>query len=223
LWANEKFLKRYNGDVVAALSRHAGKASDVLEFGAGIGTLALLWQDRTKVKPECLEIDDELRATLQQRGLVCHRDIDAMDQSFDTIYSSNVLEHIDDDVAMLKKIHARLKPGGNLALFVPAFMCIYSDLDAAVGHYRRYEKAELLEKLRLAGFVVQDCHYADSIGFFAWWSTRLSGYSPDKKLGSNNSLAVYDRFIYPLSKLLDWVGFRHLFGKNIVVHARRSA
>lgn len=223
LWANEKFLKRYNADVVATLSRHAGGAPEVLEFGAGIGTLALLWQAVTRVKPECLEIDDELAATLKQRALVCHRDIDTLDKRFDLIYSSNVLEHIEDDVAMLRKIHARLKPGGAFAIFVPAFMRIYSDLDAAVGHYRRYEKNELLDKLRQAGFDIQDAHYVDSIGFFAWWSTRLSGYKQDKKLGSNNSLAVYDRYIYPLSKCLDWLGCRHWFGKNIVVYARRPA
>ena len=54
LWTNEKFLKNYNKDVVNKLSEFSREKPDVLEFGAGIGTLAQLWQSTTMVKPKCL-------------------------------------------------------------------------------------------------------------------------------------------------------------------------
>lgn len=221
MWAGERDLINYNNDLVAKMSRYAGAARDALEFGAGIGCIARLWHARTQVKPDCLEIDDVLRAVLVERQFQSYDSLDALTKKYDLIYSSNVLEHIEDDVAILKQLHATLNPGGTLVVFVPAFMMIYTPLDASVGHYRRYGRAELLQKLQLADFDVQTSYYVDSIGFFAWWAVKLRGYKPDHKLGAGNGLAIYDKFIYPVSKLLDWLGLRYLFGKNVLVVAKK--
>jgi hypothetical protein len=37
-----------------------------------------------------------------------------------------------------------LQDGGTLAIYVPAFMLIFNNLDRAVGHYRRYHRADLV-------------------------------------------------------------------------------
>ncbi|MCA3086086.1 MAG: hypothetical protein ING65_07185 [Rhodocyclaceae bacterium] len=50
----------------------------------------------------------------------------------------------------------------------------------------------------------------------------MRGYSPTKKLGSALDLSLYDRFILPLSSALDAVGFRYLFGKNLLVIAKKK-
>lgn len=55
----------------------------------------------------------------------------------------------------------------------PLPVCLYSDMDAAVGHYRRYTRAELVGKLDSAGFAPVACRYADSIGFAAALAFRL--------------------------------------------------
>ncbi len=222
LCANENFLKKYSADTVAKLSKYAKDKPEVLEFGAGIGTLAQLWHAATGIKPECLEIDESLRTLLRERELYCYESLDAIHKTFDVIYTSNVLEHIEDDVAALKSLHAKLKPGGIIAIYVPAFMCLYSELDAAIGHYRRYEKAELIRKLELANFKIKECCFADSIGFFAWLSMKFKGYRNDQKLGSGKSLAIYDKYLWPLSRLLDGIGLRFLFGKNLLVIAEKA-
>ena len=222
LWANERCLKKYNRDIVEKLARHALQRGSVMEFGAGIGTLAGLWEKTTGVRPVCLEIDPQLRQILQERQFQCYQSLDAVDQAFDTIYSSNVLEHIEDDVAILRQLHEKLQPGGTLAVYVPAFMSIYTELDAAVGHYRRYARGELVEKMQRAGFRVERSHYVDCIGYFAWLSVRLRGYKGDRKLGDGKSLAIFDTWLYPLSRLFDGLGLRHLFGKNLLVIARKD-
>ena len=63
--------------------------------------------------------------------------------------------------------------------------------------------------------------YVDSIGFFAWLSLRLKGYGDNNKLGSGNSLKIYDKVVYPISAVLDWLGFKYLFGKNLLVIAQK--
>jgi 2-polyprenyl-3-methyl-5-hydroxy-6-metoxy-1,4-benzoquinol methylase len=104
-----------------------------------VGTLAQNWEVKTGIKPECLEIDNSLRTMLVDRGFKCHDKPESVTKTYDGIYTSNVLEHIEDDVETLRKIHGMLKPGCNLVIYVPAFMCLYSELDSSIGHYRRYQ------------------------------------------------------------------------------------
>ena len=89
-------------------------------------------------------------------------------------------------------------------------------------------KKELLEKLRESRFEVIDSFYVDSIGFFASLAIKFFGYKGSLRLGNNGtwwyaegSLLIYDKFIYPISEILDALGLRYFFGKNILVAARK--
>ena len=50
----------------------------------------------------------------------------------------DVLEHIEDEGAVLKEVHRLLAPNGHLFLTVPAYQFLFSVDDVAAGHYRRY-------------------------------------------------------------------------------------
>jgi SAM-dependent methyltransferase len=88
--------------------------------------------------------------------------------SFDSVVSSEVLEHIDDDLKALQIMYSVLKPNGTLVLDTPAFNFLYSPLDKKIGHYRRYTKKTLQEVLEKAGFEVEEIRYWNLIGFFGW-------------------------------------------------------
>lgn len=220
LWKAESNLSRYNNDVVRLLSQLAVSEIDVLEFGAGLGTLAKIWSEQSGVAPECLEIDPVLREVIESRGYVCYASTDEIRKKYDLIYSSNVLEHIEDDVVALQTLHGLLKDGGVLALYLPAFPCLYSSVDASIGHYRRYTKRELKQKLISAGFSLERLAYSDCVGFFAWLTTKLGG--SDRKLASEESLVFYDKYLFPISKMLDAFGLKHFFGKNLLAIARKA-
>lgn len=221
LWAHEKCLVNYHKDVVKKLSKFASKSSEVLEFGAGLGTLVNIWECQNKIKPECLEIDNSLRSILLDRGYICYKSIDDINKNFHIIYTSNVLEHIDDDLAALKKINSKLKTHGYLAIYVPAFMCLYNKFDFSIGHYRRYKKKDLIEKLLKANFKIEECYYVDSLGFFAWLLVKLKRSSNEGQLSSEKSLKIYDKILYPISSFFDSIGLRYLFGKNLLVIAKK--
>jgi SAM-dependent methyltransferase len=94
---------------------------------------------------------------------------------FDVIGLFDVLEHISDDVSVLSDLHAMLKPGGFLILTVPAHMSLWSYFDEASHHRRRYEYAELKEKLEQTGYYIEFLtSYMTSIFPLVWLGRRLA-------------------------------------------------
>lgn len=209
----------YNGFIVNLIHRHLADCRRVVDFGAGIGTLSTLYAQKTGALPLCVEIDAAGQSTLKSRGFPVYRSLPEISGDIDGIYSSNVLEHIEDDRAVMRQMYDKLRPGGRLVLYLPAFQMLFSGLDASVGHYRRYGRADLCSKLKSAGFEIASVRYADAAGFFAALAVKLLGYDAEKGLGSQASLRLYDRFVFPVSRELDALGLRFLFGKNIAVMA----
>jgi len=75
-----------------------------------------------------------------------------LDRTFDVVIASEVMEHQQDDIQFLETLKERLVEGGLLLLTVPAHMAAWGANDDFCGHVRRYERNELAEKLRLAGY-----------------------------------------------------------------------
>lgn len=223
LIGSENCLRGYNRDIVLKMSGYLKNAKSILEFGAGIGTLAIEWKTQTGIAPECVEIDNQQQEIIRSRGFICYQSMQEISKIFDGIYTSNVLEHIEDDVGALRELYAQLQAGGTLVIYVPAFMCLFSQMDSAVGHYRRYGKNELLSKVRQAGFSVMECYFVDSGGFFVSLAVRLFGYKEGAGDEYHSTLKIYDRWIYPMSKFFDRLGLRHLFGKNLLLVASKPA
>jgi SAM-dependent methyltransferase len=73
---------------------------------------------------------------------------------FDVAGAFDVIEHIEDDHAVLRELHAAVVPGGGLVLTVPQHPSLWSEYDARAGHVRRYRSAELCEKVVEAGFEI---------------------------------------------------------------------
>lgn len=71
---------------------------------------------------------------------------------FDAIGAFDVIEHIEDDLSVLRGIQRALKAGGRLILTVPQHRFLWSNLDEFVHHRRRYSRTDLLSKLESAGF-----------------------------------------------------------------------
>jgi 2-polyprenyl-3-methyl-5-hydroxy-6-metoxy-1,4-benzoquinol methylase len=69
----------------------------------------------------------------------------------DGVVMLNVLEHIEDDAAALREVCRMLKPGGHVVLEVPAGAALYDDYDKALLHFRRYDMAELVARIKAAG------------------------------------------------------------------------
>ena len=192
--------------------------NDVLDCGAGTGNFAL--QRRSDgISVVCVEPYGCWRGSLSSSELAAYPDIsDIPLKSLDCTYSRNVLEHIEDDRATLEAIHERIRPEGRIIISVPAFNILYSKMDELVGHRRRYRRKDLVEKIEDAGFQVDTATYVDSLGFFLALVYRWIGN--DSGVISSGSVKMYDRILFPLSRILDRLLFGS-FGKNLLVVGTR--
>ena len=140
----------------------------LLEFGAGIGNISELLSSYT---PLCLtDTDARMLAHLKNKfSHINNVSVNFLDitqpppehlvGSFQTVIGINVLEHVEDDEKALFHLGNVLKPSGRLLLLVPAKKWAYSDLDRQLGHFRRYEKRELREKLVKASFQIEKLYF----------------------------------------------------------------
>ena len=209
----------YNAFLVDQIADAMKTCEGIVDYGSGLGTFAMSMRERGH-SVICIEPEPNLKKRLTEVGLTTYASLDSLDDnSIDGIYSLNVLEHIEDDVAALESLYNKLVDGGALYIYVPAFQILYSAMDRRVGHVRRYPLQELTDKCRRAGFKIEQASYCDSLGFFA--SLAYKAMNPSSGAISRTSLVYYDRLIFPVSRLLDRI-FGGVFGKNVWVSARKS-
>ena len=93
--------------------------------------------------------------------------------SFDILVASDCLEHIEQDTKALDNWLSLLKPNGQLIVFVPAFMFLWSGHDVVNHHFRRYTKTELVHKIQNANFKIIRSGYWNVLLFFPITAIRL--------------------------------------------------
>lgn len=99
---------------------------------------------------------------------------------FDTIGAFDVIEHIEEDEQVLSQIHSALKEDGMMILTVPQHAWLWSPVDAAACHERRYSSAELERKVRAAGFEILRSTSFVSFLLPALLVARFVSHDPEK-------------------------------------------
>lgn len=169
---------------------------DILEIGAGIGTFTFPLTGLGNVttvdnNPDCVAHAREL---LKETADVGFGDIETGKyffgkRRFDSIVCLNVLEHIKDDLVALANMYALLKPQGRLILLVPSHKSLYGALDERYGHWRRYSKKPLAEKLRGVGFIIQEMRYLNWFGAIGWF---VNGRILSRNTLPRGPLSIFD-------------------------------
>ena len=132
-------------------------ALEILDVGCGAGNMIHHLSRYGRVRG--LEVDPRPVKEARLRGY----QVDLQDATqpypfdeatFDLVTAFDVIEHVDDDRAILQEAYRTLKPGGHIAITVPALMWLWSHNDEINAHKRRYTAEELSSKLTDAGFAV---------------------------------------------------------------------
>jgi hypothetical protein len=196
---------------------------DVIEVGAGIGVNTALLQNPRVRTWHCLEPDPNLarRLTEAVAGIPgCSSSTGMIDslagRQFDSILYIDVLEHIEADRDELRRAAELLRPGGHVIVLSPAHQFLFSPFDAAIGHYRRYNKASL-SACSPESCALESMFYLDFFGMALSVANRLLLRQSSPTL---QQIQTWDRYIVPASRMLD--GVVGWTGKTIVGVWRRK-
>jgi SAM-dependent methyltransferase len=133
------------------------------------------------------------------------------EEKFDSIIYIDVLEHIEEDKKELLTISRHLKKNGFLIILCPAHQKLFTPFDAAIGHFRRYNK-RLLTDAAPPNLKCIKLIYLDSVGLLASLGNKLilNSSSPSYK-----QIQFWDKMLVPISRLTDPIS-RFRIGKSIL-------
>jgi SAM-dependent methyltransferase len=154
------------------------------------------------------------------------------DGTFDRIIASEVLEHIWRDVAAIGELVRVLRPGGSIAVTVPARVperiCWALDRDyhdKPGGHIRIYRRPDLGTKLARAGLEVRGSHHAHALHSPYWWVRCAGGVDRPERLLARK---YHDFLVWELTNRPRWSqtlerALNPVLGKSVVLYADKPA
>jgi len=156
------------------------------------------------------------------------------DNAFDRVMASEVLEHIPDDEAAFAELARVLRPGGVLAITVPAWLpericwALNDEYHAPAvvgGHVRIYTEPELRTKLRAAGLVPGGAHHSHGLHSPYWWLRCAVG--PNQPIDHNALVRGYHHLLcweiehQPAVLRVAGRVLDPIIGKSLVIYARK--
>lgn len=137
-------------------------------------------------------------------------------EKFDTVFLLNVLEHIKNDHLAINNIHYLLKPGGCIVILTPAYSFLFSALDRALGHYRRYTTSSLNSLLIESELISLKSFYFNFLGIIAW----LYGKLLRLKTIPANEMSFFNKLV-PIARFIDKILFRKA-GLSVIIVGQKK-
>ena len=160
LEARNFWFRERNRLIGWALRRYFPRARRMLEIGCGTGfVVAGLAAAAPALAIEASEAHVDGLALAAQRvpgAQFYQMDARAVPfaEEFDVVAAFDVIEHIEDDTAVLREMRRAARPGGGILLTAPQHPSLWSEFDARAKHVRRYTARELRDKVGAAGFEI---------------------------------------------------------------------
>jgi len=195
---------------------------NILEVGAGIGSTTLQLCDGSQTEWICLEPDPVLFSQLEKnistgtlpscciaiKGVITDL---SPEKKFNVVIYIDVIEHIENDVAELRRVQDYLAPGGYLIILVPAHQFVYNQFDKSIGHYRRYNK-KMLRKAVPQSLQLKRIIYLDSVGLLASIANK---YSLKQNYPTMKQISFWDKVMVRISKFTDFL-INYQTGKSLI-------
>lgn len=199
----------------------------VLDVGAGSGFFSKFLLSATDAETAwCVDTgyDAEFDETLAGKSLHYRRAIETLDA--DVVLLMDVLEHVDNDVGLLKG-YAEKVPGGTVFLIsVPAFDWLWSGHDVYLGHKRRYTLPQIEDTVRRAGLTVQTgVYYFGAVfplaAFLRMAQKCFQGHTRPGRSQLKQHSRIVNELLARLSHLeLFWMNRNRLAGLTVFCLAR---
>lgn len=225
------FAYKYHKWILDEFQPYLGKT--IVEVGAGSGSFTEML---TEIKPRPkkvigVEPSDEMYPLLKKT--LSKTDKKVATQTYKAFFSDvaskiqkdkpssivyiNVFEHIKHDTVELDTVFETLPKGGRICIFVPANPSLMSKFDRKIGHYRRYTKSDLTNKVKNAGFTIVKAKRFDGLGVLPWLINFRLGGAEDMRPGLAK---LYDSAVVPVERRLEKIA-SPVMGKNLLLIAKK--
>ena len=190
---------------------------DVLEVGAGLGSFTRGYMKNFH-SITLTDTDDNSFNLLKKNFLhdqnvnIIKSSIKDIEKKFNTIIYFNILEHVKEDKLEIKTALEKLNNKGYLIILVPAHQKIYSKLDKAVGHYKRYD-IDFFKENKFENSKIIKLHFLDFFGYLLYYLNKT--FFKEETYPSNLKIFIWDKIFTPFTIIADYLtGYK--FGKNIL-------
>ena len=195
----------------------------ILEIGCGIGnfteTLMLYGQvwaidiNKNYIKQTKNLVGDKVVVGI---GNIENGEYFFKHEKFDSIVCINVLEHIENDLQAIKNMNEILKKGGNLILLIPAHPFLFGEIDRSIGHFKRYTKIDILNKLEKNGFKIIKFRQLNFLGAIGWF---ISGKILKNKTVDKSKIKIFNIFAPIFLKIEDLI--EPFIGTSFLIIAKK--
>lgn len=188
------------------------------------GVRDLLWAMR-----DAGEVPESHEAQAVRGDALC---LPFADDTFDRIICSEVMEHLQNDTGALAELVRVLKPGGVIAVTVPAWLpekicwALSAEYHAPLsegGHVRIYTEQQLRDRMTNAGIVTGDSHRAHALHSPYWWLRCAISPTNDSHplVKKYHDLLVWDMMKAPFVTRSAERLLNPLIGKSVVVYGTK--
>ena len=217
-----KFAVNNNNTIKSLITRyfHLQQSSSVklVELGAGRGEFINRFRNRPDIETFATDLDEEYYQRLSQKH-AAYRTLDELPQPVNYIFAIDVLEYIEDVVAILKQMYQSLLSGGTILIYFPIRMKLHFAFDKQIGHFRHYISAELKKKTLSAGLLTDKLCYRDFLIYCAAYCHKLFFKEGDSL--NAKAIAAYDTYLIPVSSMIEKLLFKPFIGKDLLFVASK--
>lgn len=222
----------YYRSKAAALDRltRGLKKKSILDVGAGSGFFSKhLLQNVGVEQAICIDpnYEEERDETVAGKSLSFRRSSEQ--GNADLILMMDVLEHVEDDLALLKDYVDKVPVGARFVITVPAFSFLWSPHDVFLGHYRRYNLSQVSDLVDRAGLELErGCYFFGLVFPLAALVRILSKSGTGNEAEAGSDLKLHGAFVNGVLAAicrLDLLLFKHnsLGGLSVFCLARKKA
>ena len=200
---------RYGAWMAEVMGSHLH--GQVLEIGCGGGLYTPHYADLPDVV-HVTAIDLDAEAISQAKTSITRDDVqflvrDARElrpEECESIVCANVVEHIEADDDFLRLLAGALRPGGTMAVLVPAHPLLYSEYDRLAGHHRRYSRKQLRVLSEQADLRVDRLFFFNFLGAAGWiYAFKMRQRAGISENQSRPMIRVFERYFLPLGRLIE--------------------
>ena len=173
---DDSFWYAHRNKCIYKVVKHYSTRAPIFDMGGGNGVVS---QELGKLGIETYLVEPGLAGIMnaQNRGLphlICatFEDCGFYDNVLPAIGLFDLLEHIEQDMDFLRKIHNVLVKNGTLFITVPAYNFLWSNHDTQVGHLRRYTVHRLCRRLEQLDYHVEYATYLFGLLPIPIWLSR---------------------------------------------------